>query len=565
MALAALILLLYAPSLSGGFILDDLRNLRLFREYRSGLRESLDLYCFLPGGPANRALQKDDWCPWWAQEELRYRHFRPLAERILYWEYLVFGDQAFGYRAVGILLYMVGVRIVLALFRLVSDDERVSRWAGLIFAVAACHTIPVVFIAAHCDLIALVLVVGAMVLVGQFIRGGGPWRLGLALFLYGGGLLAKEAALPAAILPFCFWIVFRGVPGVGRRTVVSITCLMSAGLAWLGLYLAGGYGSNAVMMLDPIHMPWSYLTALPGRTVLLLSTWLVSVNPFLFHFHHDWDGWLLPYGVVGGVSLALVAVMYWRRHRSDRSVAAMAVWVLPFMPLLVCTVPDDRVMMLPSVGFALLGAAWLTRSDRNVKTSRRQDTRDGSARLRRLPLTLFVFIQAVIVLVTSATMQFMEWEARRHLKIMVAAFERESKPGDHIFLLNTARNFEALMTKDRLRRVRGTDEVGISLLSDISGPKVTVLDERTLRLEAQDPPLFSSFIGMLGTCRDVARREGDVVETGGFQGRITKVEGGAVVAVELRFEQPISSDSYRFFWNDSNKPPVLWAGSGIGD
>ena len=548
LALVVLVFVLYGPSLFGGFILDDLRNLRLLRAYHVGEHESLGLYQFLSGGEHNRNLREAgglSW--WWVGDDLRYKHLRSVSEYYLYGEFLVFGDRALGYRLVGVALYAFGVLLVLRLFRLMSGDERLSRWGALVFSVAACHVIPVIFVSSHCDVIALVFACGSLLLAGQFAQRGGSWRLGLALLGYGMGLFSKEAVLPVAALPLCLWIVFRGVPGAGRRTAISTTCFVFLALTWLAYYVVGGFGSNALMMQDPLHTPWEYLAALPGRAVLLLSTWLIPVNPFLFRFHHGWSAYLTVYGVVGAIGLAILARMYWRRHRGDRGVVAMALWVLPFLPLLACTAPDDRVMMLPSIGFAFLGAVWMTRP-----------RPDGSRRLRRFPFALFVVVQMAVVLVTSGVMQFMELEARKHLRMMVAAFGREPEPGDHIFFLNTARSFEGLMTQDRLRRVSGTDRIRVSVLSDIAWPRVEVVDERTLRLEARVAPFFSSFLGLMGTSRDRPRKEGDIVIAAGFQGRIARMEDGAVKAVELVFDKPITSDSYRFFWSDSNKPPAEW-------
>lgn len=547
LALVALVFLLYAPSFPGDFVLDDLRNLRLCREYSQGLRPSLDLYRFLPGGEENRTRREQGWYPWWVEDGLRYTHFRPLTERFLYGEYLLFGEHALGYRVVGVSLYALGVVLVLALFRFISGSEKLSRWGAVIFSVAACHSIPVTFISAQCDLIALLLTLGVMLLTGSFILRGGPWRLVLCWGLYGVGLLAKEAVLPVAAWPLCLWLKLRREPRAGRRSALVAVGQASVGIAWLAFYVAQGYGSNAVPMLDPIHAPADFLSVLPSRAVLLLSTWLIPVSPFLFQFHHDWVHWLGVYAWVGGFALAAVLVVYWRSGHRDSGVRTLSLWVLPFIPLLACTVPDDRVMMLPSIGLAYFGAVWLT-----------WPRRDGSPRLRRFPLILFIVVQAGIVPATFGIMQFMEFEAQRHLRHAIAAFGREVGPGDCVFFLNTARNFEGLLTQDRLCHVRRACDVHVCVLSDVARPKIRVVNDRTLRLEAQDAPFFSSFVGMMGSHRDRQRQPGDVTSSVGVRARIAEVREGEVVAIELQFQKPLTSDAYRFFWSDADRPPEPW-------
>ena len=122
-------------------------------------------------------------------------------------------------------------------------------------------------------------------------------------------------------------------------------------------------------------------------------------------------------------------------------------------------------------------------------------------RLRLVPLVLFIAAQAVTVPAAAGLMQFMEREARRHLRVMEESFGRGARPGDYIFLLNTTRNFEALFTQDRLACVDGGGPTRVSVLCDVAEPKVTALDDRTLRLESKAPPFFSSFVGLMGTAR----------------------------------------------------------------
>jgi hypothetical protein len=545
--LTLLVFLLYAPSLFGGFMLDDHRCVRHLREYHEGQRASPDVYAFLWGGERNTEAREAGWYPWWITQELRYRHLRPVSEWVLYAEYVIFGERPALFRIVGLAIYALGVRIVLALLRLIVREERTARWGALVFAVASGHAIPVVFVSAHCDVIALALSGAAILLAGQYAERGGPWRVGAGVILFGASLFAKEAALPAAVLPMCFAVVMRDRRAAVRRALGMSGLYSAVGIAWLAYYASQGYGSNALLMMDPLHAPLDYLSALPGRAIVLLSSWVIPFNPFLFWFHHDWHVGAYVYGGIGVVALALIARMFLRYHRGRRDVPAAILWVVIFLPLLACTIPDDRVMVLPSIGLACLAAIWMTRP-----------RADGSLRLRKLPVTLFIVLQVWTVLATYGIMQFMEYEAQKHLRMMVAGFERPLRSGDHIFFINNARNFEALFTQDRLNHVLGRSDVRVSLLSDIVSPSARVLDEHTLRMEADDPPLFSSFAGMMGTARGSTRHVGDTADVGEFSGTIVRTAGDEVHGVEIRFEAPITDDRYRFYWNDMRGEPQPW-------
>jgi len=601
--LAAMVLLLYAPSVPGDFALDDHRCVRLLRDCAEGQADTPQVYEFLYGGEQNAEARRAGWYPWWVQDEVRYRHLRPVAEWLLYGQYRLFGERPEAYRLTAMALYTLGIVLVLALYRVVGGDERVARWGAAVFAVAACHAVPVAFISAEADVLALVCVVGAMLGCARFVRPGGLGWLGGAWFCYIVALFTKESALPAAAWPLVFLLgLDRGggmrvggllgrsdrsdsvgagagkqgvggecagkravVEGIGVagfspravRAVLATGLLGLSGLAWLGYYAAGGYGSNAMPMLDPLHAPGAYLAALPGRAVLLMTAWLVPLNPFLFWFFPGWQAGAYVFGGAGLVCLVLLGRMFWRRHRAQRGVASMALLAGSFLPLLVCTVPDDRVMILPSIGLAYLAACWMTRP--------RDACAKGVPALRRLPLVLFVGLQAAAVPTAYGLMRFMEAEAQGHLRVMVDGFGRDLRRGDHVFLLNTARNFEVLFAQDRLARIEAGADIRVSALADIAGVRVEAAAPNRLRISGKDEPLLSSFSGRMGTARGVPRRSGDVVELDDFAVELVDVRDGAVWAIEVCFRKPLGDDSHRFYWSSPDGPPERWDGLEIGD
>ncbi len=545
--LIGLVALLYAPSLASDFMVDDHRLLRVFSEYRGGRRAAPNAYQFLSGDEQNKAERAAGWYPWWLPDELKYRHFRPLSERFLYGEYLLFGEHPFGFRLVGIVLYAVGVLLVFNLLRLVGCDERLARWGALIFAVAGCHAIPVDFISAHCDILALVLSAAAALSAARYLEGGSPAQLIASLFFLAAGLFAKEAVLPIVLWPACLWFIIRGQKDATRRAGVIGSCWLMLGVAWLALYISTKCGANTSLMLDPLAAPMDYLRAAPLRAMLLLSTWIIPLNPFLLEFQLGRADLLAYYAAIGAVALAAVAIMFFLNHRRQRGVAPMALWSIMFLPILVCTPPDDRVMVLPSIGLAFLAAAWMTRPSSNE-----------SFKLRRLPVFLFIIIQLTTSSLTIAVMGYMERCAQNNLKTMVAAFHRPLKPGDEIFAVNGPYPFDGLFMQDRLHRVLPNSSVGARLLTDAAGPFVTRVDTRTLRLEVFGTRFLQSFLGRMGTLRNRPRSVGDTIDAGVLKCRIVAADERGVKAVEIEFAESLESDSYRFFWFPPDGVPRPW-------
>lgn len=548
LVLAGVILLLYGRSLSWGFVLDDLRQVRLLEDYHEGRRDSLGLYQFLVSDEDNRMARRMGWYPWWVGDDVRYRHWRPASECFLYGQYAVFGNQPAGFRAVSITLYIVGIWLVLVLFRVVSDDERLSRWAALVFALMAGHAIPVVFISAQSDLLALALGVAAMLAAARFVKTGAAWGLILAAVLYIIALGSKEACLPLAVLPLGFSRLSERRPGA-RQRAWSITALMMViGLVWLAFYVRGGYGANNSVMLDPLHDPVGYLIAMPQRALALLSSLVIPVNPFLFLLRPRGAPWLLGYCVLGATALAAIAWRIRQSHRGRNGVGLMALWIIPFMPILSCTVPDDRVMLLPGVGFAFLVGAWMTR----------QKSSGGEGRLNKVPLILFMAVHSAFAVGSTQFFNFIAQDRREFLRDAVSGFGRELSPGDCAFFLNDRRDYHVLFVQLCFEEVAGRRDVSAAFLSDAEHPVVSRVDRHSLRIRSYGVGLFTGFIGAMGTSRDRPKREGDELEAGEFTGRITEVAGGQVREVVLRFRKPLESDSYRFYWCDPDGRPVPW-------
>ena len=557
LAVAALIFVLYAPFVSGGFVIDDHRIFRHLEEYDRGLRPRLDLYKFLAGGEENRQLRAEGWYPWWLADEVRYRHLRPVSETFIYGEYKLFGRHAIGYRLVNLAFYAIGCGLLMQLFRRVGGDERLARWGAVIFAVAAAHAIPVVFVSAQCDLLALVLGLGAMLLAVRYIHTGVVLSLIGAAVLFALGMGTKEAILALTTAPLAYWLTVREVPGAGRRAIACSGVFALIGLTFLGFYIRGGFGSNASVMLDPAHAPVDYLVSMPGRVVVLLVTWFVPINPFVFYFRPEWMIGLYVYGAIGAVALLLIILQLLRHHRRQRGVLTMALWTLPFLPLLACTVPDDRIMMLPGIGLTYLAAAWLTRPHA-----------DGSQRLQTVPGVLFISSQIVATVVVAGIMAWIGQDSRRvlesaliHANIrgvgMTGDINLSSPPKQNdkcIFFVNAAQDFQPLFAQDAARAMPQGRKHRVTFLTDVPEPTVERIDAHTLRISAGGRGMLGRFLGQMGRVRGRPRRIGDEWDTGEFKGRITRMVCEDVREAVLVFAKPLDSPEYVFLRSTVHGP-----------
>ncbi|MFQ5500753.1 MAG: hypothetical protein ACE5EQ_00445 [Phycisphaerae bacterium] len=552
LVLACLILLLYGRSLGWGFVLDDWHHFQSLEMFHAGQRPSLELYRFLADDEQNRFARESGLLPWWVEDELRYQHWRPISEWFLYGQFLMFGRNPVGYHAVGLILYAIGIRFVLALFRGVSNNERLSRWGALTFTVLAGHAIPIVFISAQSDLVALVLSAASMAVGVQFLRCGG-WRWILSAVCYALALGSKEACLALAVIPVCFLLMPGDMRFSIRRILSLSTVLTVIGLVWLGCYVGMGYGSNSVVMLNPISAPLDYISELPGRIVLLLSSLMIPVSPFIFYLRPRGEAWIVSYCIIGSAGWFLFARIQWRHYRRQSGTLSMALWILPFLPLLACTVPDDRVMVLPGIGFAFLVGTWLTGAH--------EDNRCG---IRKVPFVLFILLQGFSAISASQLMRIVESDCATFTQSVAKEFDHDLRPGDCAFFLNVGRDWEVLFVQTHIEALEGIEGIRAAFLTDAEHVTIHRIDERTLRITANRDGFLKSYLGMLGSRRGRPRQEGDVFNAGELTGRILKVTNGIIREVEIRFKSPLESPRYRFFRCDSISGVHPWNPTPVG-
>jgi hypothetical protein len=133
----------------------------------------------------------------------------------------------------------------------------------------------------------------------------------------------------------------------------------------------------------------------------------------------------------------------------------------------------------------------------------------------------------------------------RNLAGGAAALGRPMKSGDHVVFLNIDKDALVLFAQYMLDWQRSGSGARVSFLTDVRNPKVTRVDDRTLRLEGVEEPLLAGFWGSMGRPRGREQREGDVVDASAYAVKIVRMKEGDVWDIEVRFTESLESDSVR--------------------
>lgn len=565
--LVAVVLAIFLPTLAVPFFIDDYRNQRLLADFHAGRIETPDLYSFFRSSAGNAAERAAGRAPWWVMDDLRFGYQRPLAEASLYVDYCLWKDSAAGQRLTNIILYAASVLMVLSLFRSMHGGERRARWAALIFAVASSHAIPVVFIAARCDLLALIGTLGCVLLGLRFVRTGQwAWAAG-SVACYAAALLSKEVAWAGFTSFLLAALIARQgerlsgeresgdhpdrEPSPGWRIGVHLLILMVVGMAWLAWHRAGGSGINSTHLLDPIARPWEYLREAPARMLVYLCSWLIPINPAVFYYHSSGRPFLIGYMVVGSICLLAAARFFIRNSRSPRRDSLFACWPLPFVALLACALPDDRLMTLPSIGLAFLSAGLLRAPIYQPGVVRQRV-------LRTLPLLVFIILPICTSAVTAAAIRGLESRAADDLRVMAGAARASGEKRPVIFVVNAVQAIHAIWAGDRAQQVLGADAPRIEYLCDLPDVDATALDSHTLRLTGRDDRFLTTLLGSFGLPRGTTIAAGQTFRATDFVVTVVDVTGDRPTALDVRFDEPLNSPRYHFFHGTNDAPPARW-------
>ena len=402
-ALAAVVLLVHAHTLAGGFVSDDVTLI-----LKSGHVHSLKN---VPGMFAQGFSQTRG-----AGHAAPY--YRPVVSASFALDYAIGGPgRPWVFHLTNLIACALCAVLVYALFKLLLHDRASAFVGGMLFAALAVHSETVAWISGRTDLFALVFVLAAALCLLAARRARAPvpaWAAAAALFLL--ALLSKEVAL--ALLPL--WLAFELTCGrrgrlaapLGRR-LGGLVALAAA----CGAYLLMRHAALGPIRIeagprhfDPLTMPgmatiaacvWQYLARL-ALPVGLSFTW--EVEPFA---RVGAAAVLCLAGAVG-----LLGLTVWASVR--RPVVGFALWwmwlgLAPALNLVpIAETVAVRFMFVPSAGFCLLVAAAFG----DVLSEAREPGRPLRVPLRAATTAVVLLIAAQAVLSVALDAQ---WRSQRRL------------------------------------------------------------------------------------------------------------------------------------------------------
>ncbi|HKP60657.1 MAG TPA: hypothetical protein VJV78_28210 [Polyangiales bacterium] len=381
--------LLVAPSIFSGFSLDDYILLYQMDAPAGEWAGSAPFDLFRWMNPEHdRRLIDGGGMPWWTYEEARLGFMRPISSLTHTFDHVLFGKSAVFAHVHSVLWFALLLVVAARAYATLIEDRWVVGVATAMFALDSAHGSAVGWISNRNAAIAASFGIMTLLCHHGFRNGRGITSgvLGCACFAL--SLCSGELALGVPAFLFAYAVCLDR--GSVRARVLSLVPYAVLAMIWAYARSALGYGSYGLgAYVDPVHEPRAFLSVLPTRFLILLSSQFSRANSDLFDLAPAFRPLLLAWGVAMAVALCWFLLPSLRRQRAARFWTLGA--VLAILPL-TATLPNDRLLTL--VGFGLMPA--LAYAMRASFQALRIQPRDLTARLRSGAAALVTLVHLVL-------------------------------------------------------------------------------------------------------------------------------------------------------------------------
>lgn len=506
-------------------------------------RPPWDLFTFADGNPEHiRPFIERGPFMWLTWPQLRMRFFRPLSSVLMTVDQRLFGPEPFWPHVESVLWYLALVAVVSALFSrtLGPAGGLLAPLAMVLFAIDDVHWLSALWLANRNSLIATTPVLLGLLLHLRWREDG--WRPGafLAVPLFALGLLGGESSLGALAYVFAYEVVAG--PGGWKARARALAPVLSVGLGYVALYKhfhAGAQGSG--IYIDPATSPVAFLVHAPERALALMGAQFLA-SPA--------DGWLLMeqthpvligIGLVALVLLGLMLRACWpafpessKRHLKWWT-AGVAFSLVPVL----ATFPLNRLLLMPSMGAAVLVAALL------VYAPRQGWLKAGVA--------VLFFCNVLMAPVGWAGSYFVGGRAQNVM--FSSAFDTpltdaELARRDLFFAApDVAVGMYVPMVRLWAGKARPESWLCFSLAQ--YAHRLTRVDEGAFDLEVLDGRMGETVFEQITRAPEIAYAEGMEVTLNGAKVKVTQLDQGLPKKLHITLTEPLSSETYTFVqWKD---------------
>jgi len=577
--LIVIVFLFYAHTFDAGFMFDDYAQQEMLKLISRGERE-INIFNFVITPEEATYYTQMTAVPWWTNTGWRIRYFRPIASLSHLFDYTLWKSNPLPYHVHNVALYALLVVLLYFLYASLFRNTWAALGGALIFTLEPCHYMTVRWIASRNDIICAIFLAAALISYLRFFERRRLLPGFLFILFYILALCTKEISFIFPVLILIHDLIhFKNLRAAFAHQWRVYLLLFIINVGYFLFYQANGYGSYWYgerlfrdYPVDFLKATGLYLAALFYGGVL------ASVGPdFVSRY---WYVLALQFLVA-----AYITYLIWKQRARFPEISLFIAWMVLPLPFIVVPPLNDRLLLIPSIGYAYLAALAIFL-------------------LQRKGLTRFFLIIALILPPFTNIIQ-----ARQFDKVMQSEYQAfysaldeiipRKTTGDRLFILNFPRQGIAEMglsgenymylglyyalsyhypewqvphqplsafNHDLAAAVRSVSETGMKLypLSAFDEPvSVEVLDANRLRISHPDRYYFETNTERLFSLNRPFH-PGETFQLPDLTITLETVAGGRVKSLVARFVLPLDHPRYFFLyygagrwkqWHPLSAPP----------
>jgi len=348
--LILVVLILYAHTLDSGFMFDDYAQQEMLKLIKNNKRE-MNMFNFITSPEEVRYYTQMTAIPWWTSPKWSIKYFRPVATFSHLIDYSLWRSNPLPYHIHNVIWYSILVVLLYVFYRSFCNHGAMAFCGALVFALEPCHYMTVRWLASRNDIICATFLVLSFICYIRFCRNRRSFYSMLFILSYLIALLTKELAFLFPVFIFAYdWIKYRRFKEMARYHWKVYLSLVMINSIYFVFYLAYDYGSYWYGEKLIRDYPLDFLRATILYLISLFYGWVIAAAG---------PDYISRYWFV--IVLQLLVVFYiiylfWKKREQYPEISLFMLWIFLLLPFIVVPPINDRLLLIPSIGYAYLAA-----------------------------------------------------------------------------------------------------------------------------------------------------------------------------------------------------------------
>ena len=349
-ALVLVVLVFYVHTFNSDFMFDDYAQQEMLKLIKSDQRE-MNMFNFITTPEEVEKYTQMTAIPWWTSSKWSLRYFRPVATLSHLIDYNLWGSNPIPYHISNVVWYSLLVVLIYVLYLSFCNHAAMAFFGALIFALEPCHYFTVRWAASRNDIICATFLVASFIFYLRFCKEKKSLYSLLFFICYLLALCTKELAFLFPVLIFAHdWISYKKFKEMVKCRWKIHLSLAVINCVYFALYRAYDYGSywyGETSFKDYI------LESFKAIILYLLSLFyggvIAALSPDVFSRY-----WfvLMPFLLF----LCYLVYLIWKQRRQYPEIGLFTLWIFLMLPFIVVPPINDRLLLIPSIGYAYLAA-----------------------------------------------------------------------------------------------------------------------------------------------------------------------------------------------------------------